>query len=56
MNHPHTATTGLTITYQCNGEALKLGYCHVVTIRSDESSIVELWWRDPAMPLRGGYP
>ena len=42
MNHPHTATTGLTITYQYNSEALRLGYCHVMIIRSDESSMVEL--------------
>jgi hypothetical protein len=56
VNYPHTAATGLTITYQRDSEALRLRYCHAMTIRSDESSMVELWWRRLAMPLKGGSP
>src|ERR1035438_2957854 len=56
INYTHTAATGLTITYQRNGKALKLRNCHVMTIRSDESSMVELWQRYLAISIKGGSP
>ena len=30
------------MTYQHDSEAPRLGYCHITTIRGDESSMVEL--------------
>jgi hypothetical protein len=44
MNQCATAATRLTMTSQHGSEALRLGYDPFMSIRSDESSMVELWW------------
>ena len=56
MNHNGPAATRLTMTSQHGSEALGLGYCHIMTIRSDESSMVALLWVGPVMPLKGSTP
>ena len=47
LNHPYTAAIGLTMTYQRDRKVPRFGYCHIITIRSDEGLVLELRWTSP---------
>jgi hypothetical protein len=54
MNQCATAATRLTMTSQHGSEALRLGYDPFMSIRSDESSMVELWWGGSYYAMKRG--
>ena len=37
MNQPHTAATGLAMTYHRGNKPLRLEYCRIITIKGDGS-------------------
>ena len=49
MNHHVPAATRLTAASHCGREALRLEYCCCISIRSGESSMVELWSSGPVI-------
>jgi hypothetical protein len=42
MNHHVPAATGLKMTEYPDSEAPRLGYCYIMTITGDKSSMVEV--------------